>query len=117
MESVDLAQASDQADQDVHFVSEIVILWEEKIFKGFFHRWNCGQVSDNFLSRLYNNILVEVLIFVHVGQKGKETVLIEHFDIIGLVLIKDITQVDFKNAKDHTGVDFINDRGVLIIKK
>lgn len=91
MESVNFAETLDEIDKDVNFIFEIVFFWEDKLLEWLFHGGNCGEVSNNLLCGLNDDVLIEVLIFIHVGQKGKEAVFIEHFNIIGLVLIEDVT--------------------------
>ena len=93
----------------MHFIFEIVAFWKGKFLKRFFHRRNSGQVSNNLLGRLDDNILIKVFIFIHISQQGEKTVFIEHLDIVSLILIKDITEINFDETKQHTGVNLIDD--------
>lgn len=69
------------------------------------------------MSWQYNHTLSQVLVFIHVRKQCKEAVFIEHLNIISLILIKDITEINLQQAKDHAWVNFINDFTILIITK
>ena len=113
MESINLTEPFDKIDQNVNFGGEIIVFREDKVFKWLFHWGNCGEVANNLLGGLNNNILVEVIVLIHVGQECKEAVLIEHLDIISFVFVENIAQVDFEETVEHGGVNLINDFGVL----
>ncbi len=58
---------------------------------------------------LDNNILFEVLAFIHVREECKKAVLIEHLNIVSFVFVKNIAQVNLKETKEHGRVNLIND--------
>lgn len=113
MESINLTESLDEIDQNVNFGVEIVVFREDKVFKRLFHGGNGGEVANNLLGGLNNNILVEVVVLIHVGQECKEAVFVEHLNIVGFVFVENIAQVDFEETVEHGRVNFINDLGVL----
>ena len=70
-----------------------VILRVLQRLKGTSHARNDTQVSHYLGGNFDNNLLGEFCVLVEVSKKGKERVLIEDADVVGLVLVKDIAQV------------------------
>lgn len=113
VEGVNFTEALDEVHENVDFGFEVVFLWEDELLKRLFHWRNGGKVSNDFLSRLNDDILVEVVVFIHVGQEGEETVLVEHLDVVSLILVENVTEVNLEETKYHAWVNLIDDLWVL----
>lgn len=96
MKFINFAETLYERDDQVNFPMQVELLRKSQAFKSSLHAGNCRKISQYFLSSLHKHVLIQLSIIIEMDKQGKEGMLVEDANIIGFVLIKDITQIDLQ---------------------
>jgi len=105
MKLIDLAEPSDQTNQQTGFSLKSVLCWVVHSLKGPPHAGHRGEIPQYFTSSSNDDLLCELLVVVEVGEQREEGVVIEDAHIVRLVFVEDVAQVNLQQALNQTTVD------------